>query len=97
MKKTGVPNAEDELELLFGVGASSKSSGLFLLTNKAMYTPDDRIALQDIKTLEVKGRLLTSIIVNGIEIICPCDMQIRQEFCRDLQEKIIPLMKERFA
>ena len=97
MKKTGVPNAEDELELLFGVGGLSKSPGIFLLTNKALYTPNDRIALQDIKTLEVKGKLLTSIIVNGIEITCPYDTQIRQEFCRDLQEKIIPLMKERFA
>lgn len=97
MNETGVPNSEDELELLFGVGAMSKRSGIFLLTNKALYTPKHRIALQEIETLEVKGKLLTSIIVNGIEIVCPYDTQIRQEFCHDLKAKIIPLMKERFG
>lgn len=97
MKKTGVPNTEDELELLFGVRAMSKNQGIFLLTNKALYTPNNRIALQEIKTLEVKGKLLPSIMVNGIEIICPYDKQIQQEFCHDLKEKIIPLMNERFG
>ena len=97
MKKTGVPNSEDELELLFGVVDWVKNPGIFLLTNKALYTPNNRVALQEIKTLEVKGKLITSIIVNGIEITCPYDTQIRQEFCRDLKEKIIPLMNERFG
>ena len=94
MKEIGDQKDSGELELIFGVGAGSKKSGIFLLTNKALYTPKVRIELQAIKTLEVKGKLFSSIVVNGIEIDCPYNTNVRNEFCHDLVDKIIPLMEK---
>ncbi len=95
LKEIGDQKDSSELELIFGAGAGSKKSGIFLLTNKALYTPKVRIELRAIKTLEVKGKLFSSIVVNGIEIDCPYNTNVRNEFCHDLVDKIIPLTEKR--